>query len=479
MPEQPRWFRPSGIPIAAGVAWFAFSWHASLWAGLLALIPGSILLASGVSLLLWPGDRKIPHYTALGALISVPMALLSLFFLHPLVVVLLAALGVGSYLTAGYAALLQEPVIEGIPEPERNLRMVRKVALDEALLAYFIASARTPTPEEAWRSIDEVQRALELYDAKGWLDDPVSFHASPPPPDQIEMKPKRRGELKFQALSFNSGYLPPDADPGRDRWPKGEANRTAHAWVFRHPGPPRPWLVCIHGYRMGSAPIDFMLFRPRRLHHKLGLNLIMPILPLHGMRKQGLRSGDGFLDGSAMDLVRAEAQAVWDVRRCLAWVRKIQPQAPVGLLGYSLGGYNASLVASVEQDLQCVIAGIPLVDIADALWLHSPQLQLRYMESIGLNRDLVRSVLRVVSPLAMAPRVPQDNRFIFAGTGDRLVPPAQILRLWEHWQRPECLWYQGSHLSVRRERSVAEMIESALSDSGLTLTQDPSRPQAA
>ena len=47
--------------------------------------------------------------------------------------------------------------------------------------------------------------------------------------------------LPYRHLRFESEYEPhPDA-PGRDRWLGYEPNRTGHAWLLKHPGPPRPW----------------------------------------------------------------------------------------------------------------------------------------------------------------------------------------------------------------------------------------------
>jgi len=136
-------------------------------------------------------------------------------------------------------------------------------------------------------------------------------------------------------------------------------------------------------------------------------------------------------------------------------------------MGYSLGGYNTSLLAGLDADLQCAIAGIPLTDMAAAVWRHMPGLQRRQIESQGLDLAQIQRALTPVSPLALSPLVPKDRRYIFAATGDQLVPTDQALRLWQHWDEPECCWYQGSHLSVRREASVRRFVTSALTRSGL------------
>ena len=82
----------------------------------------------------------------------------------------------------------------------------------------------------------------------------------------------------------------------------------------------------------------------------------MPCLPLHGPRSTGRISGAELISPDYVTLIHFFAQAVWDVRRCIDWVR--QRDAPaVGLQGISLGGYNVALVSSFEPNLDCVIAG--------------------------------------------------------------------------------------------------------------------------
>ena len=59
------------------------------------------------------------------------------------------------------------------------------------------------------------------------------------------------------------------------------------------------------------------LFAPHILHDRYGLNLVLPVLPLHGPRRIGRQSGDHFLDGDLLDLLHAETQALWDLRRTI------------------------------------------------------------------------------------------------------------------------------------------------------------------
>jgi hypothetical protein len=462
--EQPRWPREAWIPVAAGLAWFwcAAGFGAVLF--LLALVPGCLLLSSGVSTLLYPGDRRIPQFTALGGAIGVVVGLPASFagaWSGAMLLVLSAA----SFVAVGATSLSQEPHAEEVPTPVPSIGFAAQVAIDDALLASMAVRNRGNGSERLERVRQEIEQALALFRERGWLDDPAAYHRAPPRLDDPRIRPARAGRFEFEHLQFESGYEPHAEEPGRERWLLRQPNRTAHAWIMRHPGP-RPWLVGIHGYEMGSAALDLAAFRANRLHHKHGLNLALPILPLHGPRKTGRRSGDGFLAGDFLDTVHAEAQAMWDIRRLLSWIRA-EGGGPIGVQGLSLGGYNTALLAALDGDLACAIAGIPATDFTRLLWLHGPPLQIRYAEHRGLVHGDISDVLSVVSPLALAPLVPRDRRYIFAGLGDRLVPAAQVRDLWRHWERPRIVWYPGGHVTFRLHPAVDRLVFDALRDAKL------------
>src|SRR5699024_4325945 len=168
--------------------------------------------------------------------------------------------------------------------------------------------------------------------------------------------------------------------------------------------------------------------------------------------------------GSFLRMFHAEVQALWDVRRSLAWLRARRDVRDVGVLGYSLGSYNAALLAAVEPDLACVIAGIPLISIPAVAWRMLPVMHRPYMEACGLNFDLVQSSMRPVSPLHWVPRIDPQRRFVFAASGYQIVPPEQRLALWRHWHEPALYWYPGSHISVRYEKGAAAFVDNALRD---------------
>jgi len=167
------------------------------------------------------------------------------------------------------------------------------------------------------------------------------------------------------------------------------------------------------------------------------------------------------LAGDALNTVHAMAQAMWDLRRILGWIRTQDP-AGVGAYGLSLGGYTVSLLATLEADLDCVIAGIAPSDFVELGRRHTHPLISALARYGAPPEHEARSTLRVISPLAAPARVPWANRYVFGGLADRMVPRRQVRALWEHWGRPRLAWYNGSHLSFRGEREVRALLREAL-----------------
>jgi hypothetical protein len=462
-----RWPPEAWVPLVSGVYWLWRAPEHGLVGFLFSIVPGCLLLGSGVSMLLMPGDRRIAEFAALGGALGVVFALPALFVEGPLAGLLLIAASAASFLAAGAHSVRVEPPVPGVPELEPSVALAAQVALDEALLGTMQITLPLPSGGENRRVAEEVAEALELYESRGWLEKPADYHRTPSPLDSPHLRRRRVRNVEYEHLSFQSDYQPHAEEPGGTRWLSYAPNRVAHAWVVRHQGPPRPWLVCIHGFQMGAPIIDLAAFPPEYFHTRLGLNLLLPVLPLHGPRKIGRRSGDGYITGDVLDTIHAEAQAMWDIRRLLGWLRGAQAAPAVGVVGLSLGGYNASLLASLDADLACAIAGIPLTDFTRAIFRHGPALHLQDAALRGVEEGAVRRLSSVISPLDLAPRVPRERRYIFGATADRLVPPDQVRDLWEHWERPEIAWYPGGHLTFRAHASVRRLVRRALGESGL------------
>ena len=345
-----------------------------------------------------------------------------------------------------------------------TIAIARQVFHDELVLLGYRMFLPLGDGHTVGRIDREVRAALEFYGEQGWLDRPEGFFAAPPPPTDVTVAPLTIRGQPLHRIIFDSQYEPSPGEPGRDRWLGYTANTREHALLLRH-REPRPWVVCVHGALMGRGSVDLRLFRARHLHEDLGLNVVLPVLPLHGPRKH---KGAAFPGQDVLDDVHAAAQAVWDIRRLISWIRSQEPGSAIGLNGMSLGGYITSLVASVEDGLACAVLGVPVSDLVEVLGRHGG---LRHDDPRRQTLALAQPIGRLVSPLSLTPRVPMRGRFIYAGVADRLVHPRdQVMHLWEHWGRPEIVWYPGAHTGFFRSRPVQDFVDDALRQSGLIAT---------
>lgn len=361
----------------------------------------------------------------------------------------------GAYLGGGRSEL---------PVARPTLSLASHALRDELVLVGLLWKRPLSDPAAYQRINREVQEAIGLYARNGWLEKPAGFFTAPPVPTDVTIRKFGSRNRTHERLSFDSGYTPHDGEPGTERWMSYTGNHREYALMLRH-REPRPWLVCVHGTEMGRAGLDMTLFRAWHLHEDLGLNVILPVLPMHGPRAKGLPKGAVFPGEDVMDDVHGTAQAVWDVRRVIAWIRSQQPDARIGLNSISLGGYVAALVASLEDDLTCAILGVPPANLVELLGRHSG---LAHDDPRHATLELAKPIGRMVSPLSLKPKVPQRGRFIYAGVADRIVHPReQVMQLWEHWGRPDIGWYRGGHTGFFEARPVQRYVDAALVQSGL------------
>lgn len=343
------------------------------------------------------------------------------------------------------------------------------VALDELVVGGFHAVSRPVPPEEVDRIEHEAAEAILGFREAGWLADPRSYHDDPTAPEEVSIGRRRVGRTRFETLRFDSGWQPHLRETGRDRWIDQVANRRVRALVLRHHDGPRPWVVCVHGAEMGGRPlIDSRILRAEHLHRDLGLNVAMPVLPMHGPRRPDASSPSGAVPAASgfpgldlVDDVHGLAQSAWDVRRLIAWIRT-QEATGVGVTGFSLGGYVGALVAALEPTLDVVVAGCPAVDLPSLFRRASPS-ALRHDPRFLALMLQAAELLRVVSPLALAPGTPAERCYIYAGLVDRLAHPVeQAAELARHWGDPHVLWFSGGHITHSFNGDVGSFVDAAL-----------------
>jgi hypothetical protein len=330
----------------------------------------------------------------------------------------------------------------GIPSLSSNPLSWATVAIDELA----VSSAYLLTRRRAEQLTDDrlvaANQAVELLRAAGILDHPESLYQPAATPINIRTSRRERGGITFDHLSFDSVHPTPPGLAELTAW-NVDGNERVHAYLLRHGDRPRPWAIVIHGHRMGESR-DIRFLGSRRLHRDLGVDVAHLVLPMHGPR--GRVDALSFPGVDPVANLLGVVQAVADARALITWIRA-QSNRPVGVFGVSLGGLIASMLASFEAELGCVVSGVPLTDIASMLaatvtsrWGSEVLAEAHFLEPAPVELS------RLASPLTFPPVVPIDRRFIYAAIGDRLVTARQAEALWRHWEQPTILWLQGAHL---------------------------------
>src|SRR5208282_5987366 len=75
---------------------------------------------------------------------------------------------------------LRAAELQPFPPPPLTFSLLAQVAMEHALMAVAMSPSRFPAASDLDRVADEVYAARTLFGAEGWLDDPGSYHRTPP-----------------------------------------------------------------------------------------------------------------------------------------------------------------------------------------------------------------------------------------------------------------------------------------------------------
>ena len=260
-------------------------------------------------------------------------------------------------------------------------------------------------------------------------------------------------------------YLGPLADgirmSRRIEWSSTDPMQVEH-WLHG-PGGPRATVVAVHGFAMGYPWLDAQaLFAHDWFRH--GLDVALYTLPGHGARapRESRFPGESFATADVGEMNRTLRQAVHELALLVDTIRS-ETGKPVGLIGLSLGGTLAALLAGRDAELDFVVPIAPPVCLGDLAWrFFQRSRSRREVEASALTYEELRACFRIHSPLVHALQVPRERVLLVAGRGDRIVPPEHPEALWRHWGEPAIHWYSGSHLAPFGRRGVCDAIASHL-----------------
>ncbi|MEZ4220457.1 MAG: hypothetical protein R3B13_05955 [Polyangiaceae bacterium] len=230
------------------------------------------------------------------------------------------------------------------------------------------------------------------------------------------------------------------------RYRRFGANQTAAARLFLGPTP-RPVAVLVHGYLGGAYGMEQRVW-PLAWMQKIGLDVVLFVLPFHGVRAEpGRASTPPFPSSDPRLTNEGFRQAMADLRDLILWLRA-RGHAQVGVMGMSLGGYSTSLLATLDTELAFAVPIIPLASMAD---FARDQGRLGATpEQTALEHEALEAVHRIVSPLRRAPTVAPERVLVVGAKADRITPVEHARRLAHHFHAPLQTWHGGHLLQVGR-----------------------------
>jgi pimeloyl-ACP methyl ester carboxylesterase len=257
------------------------------------------------------------------------------------------------------------------------------------------------------------------------------FFPEPPTPAAADVMERREPDAfgaRVTSITFASGYRP-FLPAYRDEHHRHLENHTVHARTYGTGD--RPVMLCLHGWGGGTWWFEERAFVVGYWLRR-GFDVALFQLPYHGERTRA-RSGAMFPSANLVRTNEAFGQAIWDLRAFASYLRG-RGAPSVGAIGMSLGGYTTALWATVDPQLAFAVAMIPAVSMSELMWRHGEESPARRRAvAAGVSGDLLDDVFAVHAPTERPVLLSRERLMIVAGRGDRITPPDQAEKLWEHW----------------------------------------------
>ena len=203
-------------------------------------------------------------------------------------------------------------------------------------------------------------------------------------------------------------------------------------------------------------------------------------LPFHWERAlRGTPSGGCFLSGDPLWTAAAFRQAVVDGRAAVSLLRG--RGAPVGVVGFSLGGVLAHILMALEP-LDLGVSVIAGGDVAGIVW-ESPLTQAyrRAMEERGMTRSKLAALWAAGNPTCYAGRSQASRLLMLNARYDLLLPRKFTEELWHTHGQPPIRWLPAGHRTAFLfGRTLVEEILAMIGPSvsgGASLRQGKHAPQ--
>jgi len=297
---------------------------------------------------------------------------------------------------------------------------------------------------------EEAVEAAEFW-SRSRVADPAELRATPVSPGWVR---------RARALDLRG----PSGGPGEHA---GARELRARAYLAPGAPPGTPLVLLLHGY---AAAVPTYEEHHARLLLRRGLHAARLDLPHHLHRKSpGSGAGASFFSSDPRRTAATLRQATEDAAAVVAWARA-ELGGPVGVLGFSLGGLVACLLAATLS-LDSVVAVTPPCDLADVVLRRSPARTRRRLGLVGgggpWGADLetahavLAEAMAPVTPQLLTPLTPGERVTLVAADNDGIVGAAAVRALAAAWGTA-LLSYPHGHVTVMAARGITARLHDRL-----------------
>jgi pimeloyl-ACP methyl ester carboxylesterase len=158
----------------------------------------------------------------------------------------------------------------------------------------------------------------------------------------------------------------------------------------------------------------------------------------------------------------AMGQSMTDLHSCLLLLDSLGA-GETGLIGASLGGYNASLYSCLSDRHSFAAMMVPAINFSKPYGPAFAKLPFTVDPSF---MEKITKVWELPSPLNHTPKLSTDRMLFVASRGDRLCPFEYLEQLREKWQFSRFRYMTGGHWLIFNGKQRGKAWYNFLSDMG-------------
>jgi pimeloyl-ACP methyl ester carboxylesterase len=329
----------------------------------------------------------------------------------------------------------------------------------------FLSLPKMLTPFKPRRVIDakSYEKQIDYYFDQGFVSDPETFFQfSDTIPDYEIVTERKYADGKSQLFQFKSEYIPRNPFI-REQYLSHPKNQNGYFVRWTHGDAGRKTVICLHGYLLGEPKQAERMFRVRTLYD-MGLDVVLFITPFHWKRSPDAPSQKGiFLQPDDVVMTcECMGQAMFDLYNTTRILAEINSDR-IGLIGASLGGYNAALFTALKDVMAFTAMMVPAVNFSKPFGPDSARLPFKVSAEL---LQKMNQIWQLHSPLNFDPKIPKENILIIASRGDKLCPFEHVVTLCAKWSWPRHHFMNGGHWLILNPKERGNVWYSFLADMG-------------